>query len=183
MRAFGLFLADMLARTRPGGHAEARQALAGILAECLRDKPLERPGFKALAARLAAVEKVRPASDAACLLPAWGLAMRSHCAIQRPNASGSLSVACMAHRALVRTETESEARRRRRILGAATVILGYEGHIQLISVNASDLYVVMHMLRHCSMCMSPALLSLAVQRVSVEGKLRLYSLHPRLAGA
>jgi hypothetical protein len=58
VRAFGLFLADMLARIRPSSHTDARQGLTDIVAACLLDKPLQRPSFKSLASRLAEIEKV-----------------------------------------------------------------------------------------------------------------------------
>ena len=62
VRAFGLFLADMLARIRGSSHPDARQALSDIKAACLLEQPRERPPFKTLAARQADIEKVLVAS-------------------------------------------------------------------------------------------------------------------------
>ena len=62
VRAFGLLLADMVARLAPGGPSAGGAALGGVLGalagECLAAPPAERPTFKHLAARLQALVEV-----------------------------------------------------------------------------------------------------------------------------
>ena len=62
VRAFGLLLADMVARLAPGEPSAGGAALGGFLGalagECLAAAPAERPTFKRLAARLQALAEV-----------------------------------------------------------------------------------------------------------------------------
>lgn len=82
VRAFGLFLTDLVARVQPSSHAETRRALTNIVTECLLDKPLQRPGFKALAARLADIKQVRWLPLLRLSSPSVGVAVRAACAVQ-----------------------------------------------------------------------------------------------------
>lgn len=59
-RAFGLFLADLLARTDPQDEESmASSALHGIKAACLNPVPSERPAFQQIASHCHSVLKVR----------------------------------------------------------------------------------------------------------------------------
>ena len=54
VRAFGLFLSDLIARMDGSAHGgAARQKLEGTASACLEPDPLKRPAFAAIAAALA----------------------------------------------------------------------------------------------------------------------------------
>lgn len=84
VRAFGLLLADMVARLAPGGPSAGGAALGGVLGglagECLAAPPAERPTFERLAARLRELVDVR----APACMPALARAVASHSKLFRP---------------------------------------------------------------------------------------------------